>query len=239
MSERTPADGQRWSDQGTALVDEALAGLTDEQLAEASALPGWTRKHLVAHLAGNAEALRNLVQWAATGDETPMYSSPQQRNADIESGALREPGELRGWYGDSARSLAADIAALPSQAWSAPIRTAQGRNVPFSEVPWMRAREVMIHAVDLGTGLRIADLPTDFLVALVADIVGKRSTAGTDPALALTATDTGDTWQVTGEGDPVEVTGPVADLAAYLSGRPGAPVTTTDGSPAPQLSRWL
>ena len=53
-----------------------------------TALPGWTRKHLVAHLAGNAEALLRLLHWAGTGERTPMYTSPEQRNADIESLAL-------------------------------------------------------------------------------------------------------------------------------------------------------
>ena len=32
-------------------------GLSDEQLAAPSLLPGWTRAHVVAHLALNAEAL--------------------------------------------------------------------------------------------------------------------------------------------------------------------------------------
>ena len=43
-----------------------------------------------------------------------------------------------------------------------------------AETPWMRSREVMVHAVDLATGLTFADLPEDFLAALRADITVKR-----------------------------------------------------------------
>ena len=52
--------------------------------AEPSGLPGWTRKHVVAHLAGNAEGMTNLATWARTGTKTPMYVSMDARQADIE-----------------------------------------------------------------------------------------------------------------------------------------------------------
>jgi hypothetical protein len=37
----------------------------------------------------------------------------------------------------------------------------------------MRAGEVMVHAVDLDAGVTFDDLPTDFLDALVADVLVK------------------------------------------------------------------
>ncbi len=49
----------------------------------------------------------------------------------------------------------------------------------------MRAREVMVHAVDLGTGAAFADLPAEFLAALCDDVIAKRgaaSPAGRRPA---------------------------------------------------------
>lgn len=75
---RTFEDARRWAQLGTALFVQA-ADLGDTGMDAPSTLPGWTRKHLVAHIAANADALGNLVHWAATGDRTPMYSSP--RNA--------------------------------------------------------------------------------------------------------------------------------------------------------------
>ncbi|MDT0214231.1 hypothetical protein Q9R29_10060 [Rothia sp. ARF10] len=41
--------------------------------------------------------------------------------------------------------------------------------MPASETPWMRACEVMVHAVDLTTGVTFDDLPGDFLETLQAD----------------------------------------------------------------------
>lgn len=237
---RTLADALRWTAEGTDLVRRALtaSGTTDAGLEAASALPGWTRKHVLAHLAANADAIGNLVQWAATGERTPMYASPEQRNADIAAGALRPAGELVSWFDRSAAALEAGFSGLLEEAWRREVVTAQGRTVPASETPWMRAREVMVHAVDLDAGLTFADLPADFLTALGADIAAKRAASG-GPAVAVEAMDAPATWQLPGEGSAVRVTGPIAQVVAYLAGRPHVDVTATDGSPAPILPPWL
>ena len=236
---RTHADALRWSREGAQLFLAALARLGDDELARPTALDGWTGKHLTAHVAANADALRNLVHWARTGEETPMYSSTEQRNADIEAGAQRPAGELRDWACTSAAALEEDFSTLDDDQWAHEVRTAQGRTVPATEVPWMRAREVMVHAVDLEAGVRFADLPADFLESLVDDIVGKRSSDPTGPAVTLKATDTGTTWALPGPRTPTEVSGTLADLTAYLSGRSPHDVRDADGAPAPELPRWL
>ena len=84
---RTRADARRWMQLGATLVSGALAGIDDSEFTSPTELPGWTRAHVVAHLSANAEAVGRLVHWAATGEPTPMYSSMEQRNADIESGS--------------------------------------------------------------------------------------------------------------------------------------------------------
>lgn len=215
MSGRTLTDSLGWVEEGTRLCAQAVDGLEPEAYAEPSLLPDWTRAHLVAHLAANAGALRNLTHWAATGEETPMYSSPEQRNADIEAGATRPPAVLRTWFHEEAAALAADLGRLTDEQWQRTIRTAQGREVPASEIPWLRAREVMVHAVDLGTGVAFADLPEDFLAALEADIRGKRG------------------------ADTPDIEGDLADRVGYLAGRASSGVTTPDGGPAPELPAWL
>ena len=68
--------------------------LTDAEVAEPSLLPGWTRGHVLTHLARNADGLANLLRWAGTGIETPVYASAQARAADIAAGAGR-PGRRR------------------------------------------------------------------------------------------------------------------------------------------------
>jgi maleylpyruvate isomerase len=192
---RTLQDALGWTEHGTKLVHEALAGLGETTLSAASGLPGWSRRHVAAHLAANAEAVGNLVHWAATGERTPMYSSLEQRSADIEAGSTRSCDDLRAWFDTSAARLADAMAALTPDQWSAEVVTAQGRTVPASETPWMRAREVMVHAVDLGTGTTFADLPRDFLETLCADVVAKR-------------------------GDVPQIHAPLDQRAAWLTGRP-------------------
>jgi maleylpyruvate isomerase len=198
-----------WIAEGTALCRKALVDLDGPSL-----LPGWTRKHVAAHLALNAEALGNLVEWARTGVEKRMYASPEQRNADIEAGARRSSAELLTWFDESARRLADALGELTESQWQARVLTAQGSEVPAAQIPWMRAREVMIHAVDLGTGVTFADLPEDFLEELCTDIRAKR-------------------------GDIPDVRGSLPDVAAYLAGRPYERVTTPDGTPAGPLPPWL
>ena len=223
-----------WMKDGTERLLADLAGLPDEALAAPTALPGWTRRHLLAHLAANADALRNLVYWARTGEERRMYTSQQQRDADIAAGAERPAGELRAWVESSAAALAADLNSLPGPAWEATVITAQGVTRTAEQIPWMRVREVYVHAVDLAAGTAFADLPADFLAALLDDVTARRSARDGGPALAVAASDTGGRWEVAGSGAPVQVTAPLAALAAWLTGRPAPSLAS-----APVLPPWL
>ena len=227
-----------WRDEGTGLFATALESLDDEALAAPGALPGWTGRHLVAHVAANAEALGNLVHWARTGEETPMYASHVQRTADVETRARRPGAELRDWFTSSAAQLADSLDTLTATQWSREVLTAQGRTVPATEIPWMRAREVMVHAVDLAGVVTFTELPTAFDAALLDDITAKRSSSPGHPRLELVATDHEGRWVVAGDGDPTTVRGPLAQLTAYLSGRPATDLHA-DGVGVPTLPRWL
>lgn len=235
---RSRMDCLRWVVQGTAHFITATAMTPDRRLDQPTALPSWTGRHLLAHVAANADALMNLVRWARTGVETPMYASPSQRDTQIEAGSRRSPAQLRGWVADSAAALDAAMHQLDAAAWRRQVRTAQGRVVPASDIAWLRAREVMIHAVDLGAGASFADLPPDFLTALIDDITAHRTAARTGPALTLTTTDRDATWHIAGEageaGEATRVKGTLPGLAGYLAGRPAPGMTG-----APALPRWL
>ena len=154
-----PEQTLAWMHDGTQRLLADVAGLPDEALEAPTALPGWSRRYLLSHVAANADALRNLVHWARTGEERRMYASAAHRDADIAAGAALPAAELRAWISSSARALAADLGALPADAWDAKVITAQGLTRPASEIPWMRDREVYIHAVDLAAGTTFADLP--------------------------------------------------------------------------------
>ncbi|MET8354172.1 MULTISPECIES: maleylpyruvate isomerase family mycothiol-dependent enzyme [unclassified Micromonospora] len=173
-----------WMDQGTRLFLSAVDGLSDDQFNGLTALPGWTRAHVVAHVHFNAEALRRLTRWARTGEEVRMYADPVQRADEIEGGALLPPAQLRELVHTSALALAADLDSLSHSSWSNEVVTAQGRTVPATEIPWMRTREVTVHAVDLRAGVGFADLPDDLNAMLAIDVVKKRSSSGEAAVLA-------------------------------------------------------
>ncbi len=90
--ERRPAGG---SSRGASSSSTPSRASDDDDFVRPTALPGWTRRHLVAHVAANADALGNLVRWAATGRRTPMYATPEERAAGIEQGARMSADELR------------------------------------------------------------------------------------------------------------------------------------------------
>ncbi|MEU5991514.1 maleylpyruvate isomerase N-terminal domain-containing protein [Spirillospora sp. NPDC047418] len=194
---RSFTDVLRWTQDGTTLFLGAVDRLTEPEYDAPSLLPGWTRKHLIAHVAANAEALGNLVRWAATGEATPMYASPEERAAGIARGPRMSGAELAAWAGSSAATLRTSMDELTERHWQAEVVTAQGRTVPATEVPWLRSREVLVHAVDLGCGISFDDLPGDFLRALVTDITAKRRLDALPD-------------------------GPLPEVAAWLAGRPHA-----------------
>jgi uncharacterized protein (TIGR03083 family) len=229
-----PEQRLAWTHDGTERLRLLLADLPDEALDGPSALPGWNRRYLFSHIAANADALRNLVHWARTGEERRMYASAQSREEGIAAGALVPCAELRARFDSAAAALAADFAAMTDEDWDAKVITAQGLTRSASEIPWMRVREVYIHAIDLATGETYADLPPEFVSALIDEVTVSRSAKGGGPALVIAATDTGGRWEIAGSGAPVPVTAPLADLAAYLTGRP-APAL----SAAPVIPPWL
>jgi len=223
-----------WMRDGTERLLSDLAELSDDALHKPTALPGWSRRYLLSHVAANADALRNLVHWARTGEERRMYASAEQREAGIAAGAALPAPGLRAWIASSAAALAADLDAMPAGAWEAKVITAQGLTRSASEIPWMRDREIYIHAVDLDAGTGFGDLPPEFLTMLLDDVTSRRSAKGGGPALAIAASDTGHAWEIAGAGAHIPVTAPLADLAAYLTGRP-APALAA----APALPAWL
>jgi maleylpyruvate isomerase len=173
-----------WLDEGTRLLLATVDRLADDEFDAPSALPDWTRRHVVAHVHYNAEALRRLVRWARTGEESRMYESPEHRAAEIEAGSRLPVGELRTMVHGSASALDHDLDALSEQDWRHEVMTAQGAVVPATEIPWMRTREVAVHAVDLAAGTDFGDLSDDLLRAVIDDVLTRRLSHGQGPDLA-------------------------------------------------------
>jgi len=230
---------------GTAFLRRWVDRLSDVELDGPTLLPGWTRRHLLAHVGYNARAVARLVTWAATDVETPMYPSPGARAEEIDLGSTLNPEALRNLVEHAAIDLDVRWRDLPDERWSRRVVTAQGREVPVSETVWMRTREVWLHAVDLGTGARVDQVPPAVLRRLITDVHGAWSKRPDTvvPSLAVLGQETEtSTWAGSGVHAP-EVLGDLAAIAAWVTGRLPADRWDADlrwAAGSPQAApRWI
>jgi len=222
---------------GTAFFAQRLAELRDGELDRPTLLAGWTRKHLVAHVGYNAVALCRLLDWAATGEERPMYESTDHRNREIAEGATLTAAALRNLVSHTVARLNERWRNLPDSAWTAQVRTAQGRTIPATETAWMRTKEVWVHAVDLDNGGRFGDFPDVVLESLLTDVVDSWRTKELGAGLVL-AIDGRAPIAVQPESETtVELSGPPASIVRWVAGR-GAVGLTANGE-IPDPPRWL
>ncbi|MGW6916180.1 maleylpyruvate isomerase family mycothiol-dependent enzyme [Kitasatospora sp. NPDC054939] len=197
-----------------------VAELKPEAVTEPSALPGWSRGHVLAHLARNADSLVNLLDNARTGGDVPQYASAEARDRDIEAGAPRpldvQLDDLRESHG----RYASAAALLTPEHWTAGVRHRSGYVFEASEIPWKRLAEIEYHLVDLDAGRTPAHWPEDFAVAEFRLLAARLAGAEGLPAVELVADDTPDRGLIgAAEGPALTVTGPVRALTGWLSGR--------------------
>ena len=235
----SPGRTLAWMRAGTERFEAAVQDLDPHAVTEPTRLSGWHRGHLIAHVARNADALRNLLTWARTGVETPMYPDAERRASQIEAGAARPLAEQVADLLQADAMLAEAVSTMPDEAWTVPVRTARGRQVMAAEVPWMRTREVWVHGVDLGTGCAFDDQPADLTRALLADVVTVLAKRAGVPALVMVATDGQGELTLPGQGHPVWVTGSRTRLLGWLTGREAGDALGADPAPLPPLPAWL
>ncbi|WP_159844634.1 maleylpyruvate isomerase family mycothiol-dependent enzyme [Nocardia sp. CY41] len=232
---QTPAQLDTVAEATTRLLD-TTRGLDESAVTEPSLLPGWTRGHVLAHLARNADSLVNLLLWAHTGVEIPQYASAFLRDADIAAGAPRPLTEQLADNEAAATRFLGLARSLTDDAWQAQVRTRQGRPIPATEVLWMRLQEVEIHHVDLAAAYTPANWPAPFVARILpqatADLA--RLTADTTLAFTIQATDTDYTATI-GPSPTHTISGPASSLAAWLLGR--SPGTDLTGD-LPLLPAW-
>lgn len=201
----------------------AIGCLSDEDVRAPSLLPGWTRGHVLAHLARSADGGTRLLEWARTGVPGNQYESLEARAAAIEQGAGRPAAVLAADVRSSADGFAAAADAMPAQAWQRRVRWTTGHEAGAALIVPVRLGEVLIHHVDLDIGYRPGDWPAaftgDYLDRAVTALRGHAEWPGT---LRMEATDTGRVHDV---GDMTSATpviaGPEYALLAWLLGRSG------------------
>ncbi|MEV4785292.1 maleylpyruvate isomerase family mycothiol-dependent enzyme [Streptomyces tuirus] len=206
----------------------AVGALDNASVTHPSRLPGWSRGHVLAHLARNADALVNVLEGR------PMYVSGEARDADIERDA---PRGLDAQLADLSESAARFQKAGDTPAdWTRTVELRNGVTDSASRVPFRRWIEVELHHVDLGIGYELEDLPADF-TERETDFLADRFSGHPDvPPTRLT--DGTRAWRTgrEAEGAPeVTVTGSPADLLGWLAGRRTGAALAVDGGPLPAL----
>ncbi len=213
--------------------------LSDDDLRTASRLPGWTRGHVLTHIARNADALVNLAEWARTGRERELYAGGREgRDAQIEAGAGRPVAEVLADLEASSGRLLTALADLPAEGLDRTVRAPSGRELLGRDIPLGRVREVEIHHVDLDAGYTPAHWPAAFVVRTLDEVTAFHRERGETAVAAVRGTRTGRTWELGGAG-PV-VAGQETGILAWLTGRSNGDGLDTDSEdPVPAAPRWI
>lgn len=172
----------------------AAEGLDPAAVNEPSRLPGWTRGHVLAHLARNADALVNVLAGA------PMYAGEEARDADIERGAPRPLAEQVADVRGTAERLAATAAGLSDADWRERCELRNGVTDVKARIPFRRLVEIELHHLDLDVGRTVAELDDEFVTREIELLVRRFSGHPGVPGILLTAAD-GRSW-TTGGGAP-------------------------------------
>jgi maleylpyruvate isomerase len=220
--------------EATAALIDTVSRLSDDEVRAPSVLPGWSRGHVVTHLARNADALSHVLGGPAAGEVRPQYPSAAEREADIEAGA-----------GRPARELLEDLAAACGR-WEHAVnqvrsvhldalgaRLPEGPTYPVRKVGMFRRTEVEVHHADLDAGYSAADWPPDFVARLMDR---RRKELERDRTALRVAPIDAEGWEAGGSGP--EVTGTAADILWWLLGRgTGEGLACSEGS-LPTIGRW-
>src|SRR6266566_7422222 len=113
-------------DQATQRLLDAARVLTDPDVRAPSLLPGWTRAHVLTHVAQNADGMRNVLAGVRTGHDRPAYASAGAREAGIEQDAGRRATEQAADLASSAMALRTVARQLPDAGWQVPVRMLDG-----------------------------------------------------------------------------------------------------------------
>jgi maleylpyruvate isomerase len=218
------------------LVDHA-ARLGDVRAG--SLCEGWSRAHVLTHVARNADAILRLTEWALDGQPREMYpGGTRAREAEIEEGALRtgpasaDDHRPAGVFADDVAATAAALeprlAELCGSLAVDEVEMRGGLRVPPRALPFIRLREVVYHHTDLDDGWGFGDVEPDLLRRFIDDAVSRLRMGHQPPSLDL-RTSEGDRW-VVADGT-TEVHGSRAGVLLWLARRIETGVTSEAAMP--------
>jgi maleylpyruvate isomerase len=194
-------------------VASQAARLTASDVPAPSELPGWTRGHVLAHIAGIANAMARQLEYASRGESVELYDGGYEgRTKAIEMSAGHSLDEHRADLDAALDRALRAFDALDAAGWQVPISYRGGVVLDGGLALW---RELVIHGSDLGTGRgpetwsrQFCRHLFDFLSARVPD--GQRfllQPLGLPPVTIGTG------------GRSTVISGMVTDIAAWLAGR--------------------
>jgi maleylpyruvate isomerase len=210
--------------------------LSDADVLAPSGLPGWSRGHVLTHIARNADSLVNLLTSAATGVEHPQYPSKEARDAGIEAGADRSVSDQLADIDAAHQRFIAAAAAVPAACWQREVRWMSGEHRPASRVLDARLREVAIHHIDLDAGYTASDWPSPFALRILVAVLPAFEVRGIQP-VTLLPTDVDVRIDLSG-GSAVEVGGPASALATWVLGRDDGSTLSVSGGQLPTPPAW-
>ena len=228
--------------EASARLVRTVDGLQADDWESASLLPDWDRARVVAHLALNAEGMARVLRGLVTPEDDglpTMYASDDQRAEDIAELADDDPSEIRTRLLRATRLLQEAVDAVPDDRWETRVeRTPGGRTMRAAAFPGMRWRELEIHHVDLDAGYTPTQWSLPFAEHLL-DAMAKR--VRPDQPFEVRPLDSRRTW-VIGDGEAEYavqvVTGPSADVAWWLTGRPVPDTLSCSRGELPSIEGW-
>lgn len=141
------------------LIDDVME-LNDPEawFSAPSALADWSRRHVIAHLARNAESQVHLFAEAEAGREGDQYpGGAAARAAGIESYLALDAPTLAARNRASIYALEAVWARSSAAAWEGAGRNTLGVRMKTRDLPMLRWREVEVHTADLDAGVTFRD----------------------------------------------------------------------------------
>jgi maleylpyruvate isomerase len=193
----------------------AVQALTDDDVRRASALPGWTRAHLLTHVAQAADSRTRMLRAARAGLTGEQYPSEQARADAIEAGAGRPAAIIRADVDRAVEECLTAMRRHPARLWDAPAIWLRGGRGPVRGVVASLRSELEYHHVDLAAGYAPDDWPAEFVATQLRSVTALMDHRADAPSMTLI---TAAAVRI-GTVPPADVTGPPAAILAWLSGR--------------------
>jgi maleylpyruvate isomerase len=197
--------------------------MTDEDCRAPSLLPGWSRGHVLAHWARNADGQTRMLTAALRGEIAAQYpGGDAERAADIETGAARPARVILDDVRTAVDRVEDAWRRMPPEAWSRPTAARIGLRPAWQSV-WARWRETEVHHMDLAAGYAHRDWPAEFVGLMLPRVLPTLDARLPDGVpIHVETTDGQPTGPLTAaaESGVVVVRGPASAVLCWLTGRP-------------------